>query len=62
MTEPPEIYTAAIGLYLLWLAIRVANGVAHHVSQGAKTLARQSGIWIVQVCVATRNLLLNYHS
>ena len=35
MTNPPEIYTAAIGLYFLWLIIRVSISLYGYVSDGA---------------------------
>lgn len=48
MTNPPELYTAAIGLYMLWLAIRFGSSVYNYVTLGFQTLFRQSGIWTVQ--------------
>ncbi len=49
MVHPPEIYTAAVGLYLVWLFIRVARALVQYVSRGAKHFAKQFGIWTVQV-------------
>ena len=49
MTRVPEIYTAAIGLYGLWLIIRLASAVVHYISLGIKTFADQIQIWMIQV-------------
>ena len=49
MTQAPEIYTAAIGLYGLWLIIRLLYAVVHYISLGIKTFTSQIHIWTIQV-------------
>ncbi len=49
MVRPPEIYTAAVGLYVVWLVIRVGRTLLEYVSQGVKQFVKQFGIWILQV-------------
>ena len=49
MTQAPEIYTAAIGLYGMWLIIRLLYAVIHYISLGIKTFTTQIHIWTVQV-------------
>ena len=59
MTNPPEIYTAAIGLYSLWLLIRLANSLYDYVKEGVVQLASQVAVWVVQAlkCVVAGTLL-----
>ena len=59
MTNPPEIYTAAIGLYSLWLIIRVSTALYSYLSEGAVQLLTQLAIWVVQAlkCVVAGSLL-----
>ena len=47
--QAPEIYTASIGLYIVWLTIRFGRTLIHHVSRGVKDFVRQFGLWVVQV-------------
>ena len=49
MTQAPEIYTAAIGLYGLWLIIRLLYAVVHYISLGIRTFTSQIHIWTIQV-------------
>ena len=49
MTQAPEIYTAAIGLYGMWLIIRLLYAIIHYISLGIKTFASQIHIWTIQV-------------
>ena len=44
MTNPPEIYTAAIGLYSLWLIIRVLISLYGYVAEGAVQLMSQVSV------------------
>ena len=44
MTNPPEIYTAAIGLYSLWLIIRVSISLYSYVTDGALELMSQVSV------------------
>ena len=48
LTNPPEIYTAAIGLYSLWLIIRVSTSLYSYVTEGAVQLMTQVAFWGVQ--------------
>ena len=59
MTNPPEIYTAAIGLYSLWLIVRMSTSLYGYVTEGAKQLLTQMAIWAVQTlkCVFAGSLL-----
>ena len=41
MTNPPEIYTAAIGLYSLWLIIRISTSLYSYITDGATQLMTQ---------------------
>ena len=49
MTQAPDIYTAAIGLYTLWLFFRVAGTLLLYTSQGIATLTAQISVWTLQV-------------
>ena len=49
VTQAPDIYTAAIGLYTLWLFFRVANTLVQYTSQGISTLTAQISVWTLQV-------------
>lgn len=49
MTNPPEIYTAAIGLYSLWLLVRVSTSIYSYVTEGAVQFMEQAAFWSVQV-------------
>ena len=51
VSEAPDIYTAAIGLYAVWLVLRALNTLLHYMSQGLSTLAWQISIWSLQVSV-----------
>ena len=59
LTNPPEIYTAAIGLYSLWLLIRLANSLYSYVTEGAVQLMTQVAFWALQAlkCVVAGSLL-----
>ena len=48
LTNPPEIYTAAIGLYSLWLLIRVFTSLYSYVTEGAVQLMTQVAFWAGQ--------------
>ena len=48
LTNPPEIYTAAIGLYSLWLLIRVSTSLYSYVTEGAIQLMTQVAFWAIQ--------------
>ena len=49
VSQAPDIYTAAIGLYSVWLVMRVGSTVLHYTSQGLRILATQISVWSVQV-------------
>ena len=51
VSEAPDIYTAAIGLYTVWLVLRAGSTLLHYMSQGLSTLAWQVTLWSLQVCV-----------
>ena len=59
MNNPPEIYTAAIGLYSLWLIIRVSTSLYGYLTEGAVQLMTQVAVWVVQAlkCVVAGTLL-----
>ena len=48
LTNPPEIYTAAIGLYSLWLLIRVSTSLYSYITEGAAQLMTQVAFWALQ--------------
>ena len=48
VTQAPEIYTAAIGLYILWLLIRFGASIVSYISQGLEILFEQVKVWSVQ--------------
>jgi E3 ubiquitin-protein ligase MARCH6 len=60
VSEAPDIYTAAIGLYSVWLALRAGGTLLHYTSQGLSTLAQQISLWSLQVvkCLVAGLLLL----
>lgn len=49
ISEAPDIYTAAIGLYTVWLLLRAGGTILHYTSQGLSTLAIQISVWSLQV-------------
>ena len=49
VSEAPDIYTAAIGLYTVWLVLRAVGTLLHYMSQGLSTFAWQIGFWSLQV-------------
>ena len=49
VTQAPDIYTAAIGLYAVWLFVRVASSVLYYTSLGISSLTAQMSIWSLQV-------------
>lgn len=51
VSQAPDIYTAAIGLYSVWLFVRAASTLMHYTSQGLSSLTSQISIWTVQVSV-----------
>ena len=57
VSEAPDIYTAAIGLYTLWLVLRAGNTVLHYLSQGLSTLTVQIGVWSLQVVTLKMKML-----
>jgi E3 ubiquitin-protein ligase MARCH6 len=60
VTQAPDIYTAAIGLYTVWLFFRVAGTLMQYTSQGVSTLTKQISVWALQgvKCVVVGFLLL----
>lgn len=48
LTNAPEIYTAAIGLYSLWLLIRVSTSLYGYVTEGTVQLMTQVAFWTAQ--------------
>ena len=49
VSEAPDIYTAAIGLYTVWLVVRAGSTLLHYMSQGLSILAWQISVWSLQV-------------
>lgn len=60
VAEAPDIYTAAIGLYAVWLFIRMGSTLLHYLSQGVATLTWQFAVWSLQglKCMVAGFLLL----
>ena len=56
ITSPPDFYTAALGLYLLWLFSKMASAIAFHVSMGATGFLQQIYVWFIQVCEKCRRV------
>ena len=59
LTNPPEIYTAAIGLYFLWLLVRVSISFYGYVTEGTVQVMTQVAFWALQAikCVVAGFLL-----
>ena len=59
LTNPPEIYTAAIGLYFLWLLVRVSISFYGYITEGTVQVMTQVAFWVVQAikCVVAGFLL-----
>jgi hypothetical protein len=47
--NPPDIYTSAIGLYLLWAGMRAVNAVLVKMSAGTKAIFFHVLTWLYQV-------------
>ena len=45
----PEMYTAAFGLYLIWIAVKLLMAVLPYASQGVMTLLKQTGSGVVLI-------------
>ena len=60
VTQAPEMYTAAIGLYTIWLVIRFGSTVTSFIRQGTEMLVTQMKLWSLQgvKCVLAGFLLL----
>jgi len=48
VSQAPEIYTAAIGIYTLWLVIRFGSTIANYIMQGTEILLEQMKLWSLQ--------------
>ena len=48
----PDIYTAAIGFYVISLACRAGSSLLGYLVKGFKPFAQQLGVWTVQVIIA----------
>ena len=48
VSQAPEIYTAAVGLYTLWLIIRFGATIVSYVMQGTEILVEQMKLWSLQ--------------
>lgn len=48
VTQVPEIYTSAIGLYALWFIIRFGATVTSYIMQGTEMLLAQMKLWSLQ--------------
>lgn len=46
LVEAPEMYTASIGLYILWISIRVSVAILPHASQGVVRFLKQLIAWL----------------
>ena len=59
VTEVPEIYTSAIGLYILWVTIRFWATITSYIMQGTEMLVTQMKLWSFQgvKCVVAGFLL-----
>ena len=59
VSQAPEIYTAAVGLYTVWLIIRFGATIASYIMQGTEILIEQLKLWSLQgVKCAVAGLLL----
>ena len=45
----PDIYTAAIGFYIISLACRTGSSLFGHLVKGFKPFAQQLGVWTVHM-------------
>lgn len=48
----PEIYTAAIGFYLIWAMIRCGTTIFKYASAGVKSFLSETLKWTVIVCIS----------
>ena len=48
----PEIYTAAIGFYLIWAIIRCGTTVFKYASAGVKSFLSETLKWTMIVCIS----------
>jgi E3 ubiquitin-protein ligase MARCH6 len=51
--NPPDIYTSAIGLYLLWAGMRAVNAVLVKMSAGTKAIFFHVLTWLYQIIKCT---------
>ena len=55
--SPPDVYTAAIGLYLLWITGRAISVLISYTKQGGlNTVVNQLVLWITQVGIFVKFL------
>ena len=47
--SPPDVYTAAIGLYLLWILVRVVSVFSGYSRRDISALLKHVFVWIIQV-------------
>ena len=45
LVDAPEMYTASIGLYLIWIAVKLIMAILPHASQGASVFFKQMILW-----------------
>lgn len=48
----PEIYTAAIGFYLIWAMIRCGSTIISYAAAGLRSFLSETLKWIVIVCIS----------
>lgn len=48
----PEIYTAAIGFYLIWAMIRCGSTLVTYAATGLRSFLSETVKWIVIVCIS----------
>lgn len=46
LADAPVMYTASIGLYIVWITIRVSVTIVSHALQGTELFRRQLALWI----------------
>lgn len=49
LNTPPDIYTAAIGMYVVWVTVRVATAIISKTREGFGVITKQFLLWTYQV-------------
>lgn len=46
---PPDIYTAAVGMYVVWVSVRIVTAIVSKTREGLGVVVKQLILWIYQV-------------